>query len=60
MKEGPTHGIRAGDQFSGTLWDTLYKGQLAATFQNQLGVQAQVRHAGLVPGATACALWEGK
>ncbi|GAB4817229.1 hypothetical protein N2152v2_004275 [Parachlorella kessleri] len=32
--------LDGGDQFSGTLWDTLYRGQLAPIFQNRLGVQA--------------------
>ncbi len=34
--------LYAGDQFSGTLWDSLYHGQLAPIFQNELGVQAMV------------------
>lgn len=41
-ERNPVFLFDAGDQFTGTLWDTVHKGKVTAQVQNQLGLDAMV------------------
>ncbi len=41
-ERNPVFLFDAGDQFTGTLWDTVHKGKATAQMQNQLGLDAMV------------------
>lgn len=46
--------LDGGDVMTGTIWDTVYRGQLAPLFQNRLGVQAYVSRRRLPAGCLLC------